>query len=332
LRKFINDPADVAAHTVAGFAAAYAGQIEQLSGTLTVVRRAVTEKVAVVCGGGSGHEPVWLEYIGPGFADAICQGDVFAAPPPPSIVQAARAVERGRGVLFMYGNYTGDRLNFDLAAEELEASGVPVRTVRIADDVAAAPPERSEERRGIAGGFFAIKIAGAAAASGLDLDAVYAVARRAASATRSIGVASAGGTIPGTDRPTFELPDGQMEVGMGMHGEAGVRRVDMIAADKTVESMTALLLADQPLSAGDAVAVLVNGLGATTRAELLIASRRLRQLLDEAQVQVHDFLVGNFATSQEMHGFSISLVRLDDELRGFYDAPGRTSFYAQVAA
>jgi dihydroxyacetone kinase-like protein len=331
MRKFINSPADVAAETVQGFAAAYARDVEQLPDSMTVVRREVPEKVAIVCGGGSGHEPVWLEYLGPGFADAVCQGDVFAAPPPPRIVEAARAVDRGRGVLFMYGNYAGDRLNFDLAAEELEAGGVPVRTVRIADDVAAAPPERPEERRGIAGGFFAIKVAGAAAAAGIDLDRVHATAAKAADRTRSIGVASAGGTVPGTDRPTFELPEGKMEVGMGMHGEAGVRRVDMLTADETVDSMTALLLQDRPPSAGDRVAVLVNGLGATTRAELLIASRRLAQLLAEAGVTVHDFHVGDFATSQEMHGFSISLAHLDDELTALYDAPARTSFYCQPA-
>lgn len=329
MRKFINAPTDVARETVEGFAAAYADEVERLPDSLTVVRRELTDKVAIVVGGGSGHEPVWLEYVGPGFADAACQGDVFAAPPPPSIVDAARAVHSGRGVLFMYGTYAGDCLNFDLAAEDLEAEGVAVRTVRIADDVAAAPPERRTERRGIAGGLFAIKVAGAAAAAGLGLDAVHAVAARAAEATRSIGVASAGGTIPGTEEPTFELPDGKMEVGMGMHGEPGVRRVDMLTADATVESMTSLLLEDRPLAAGDRVAALVNGLGATTRAELLIVSRRLRQLLDEAGVVVHDFLVGDVATSQEMHGFSISLVRLDDELARHYDAPGRTSFFCK---
>jgi dihydroxyacetone kinase-like protein len=328
MKKFINAPDDVAAETVEGFLAVHRAEFTALPGALGVVRRRPRDGVAVVSGGGSGHEPVWLEYAGPGFADAVVQGDVFAAPPPPAIVAAARAVDRGHGVLFVYGNYTGDALNFDLAAEELEAAGHRVRTVRVNDDVAAAPPERAEDRRGIAGGFFISKVAGAAADAGLDLDAVHAAAALANERTRSIGVASGAGTVPGSDEPTFTLPDGTMEIGLGMHGEPGVRQGPMLSADAAVEQMLDLLAADLGLRAGDRVCVLVNGLGATTRAELWIASRRLVQLLDARQVAIHDFLVGDYATSQEMHGFSVSLLALDPALQEWYDRPGRTSFHA----
>ncbi|TMR16505.1 dihydroxyacetone kinase subunit DhaK [Nonomuraea turkmeniaca] len=328
MRKFINEPSKVAQETLEGFLAIYGDQFAQVPGTLAVAKRVLDDKVAIVSGGGSGHEPVWLEYIGPGFADAVCQGDIFAAPAPQSIVRAAKAVERGRGILFVYGNYSGDRLNFDLAAEELQAEGHEVLTVRVADDVAAAPPDRANDRRGIAGGFFVSKIAGAASEAGLDLKSVQELATLAADRTRSMGVASAGGTIPGTDEPTFVLPDGKMEIGMGMHGEAGVRRADMATADETVDHMIRLIVGDRSLSPDEKACVLVNGLGATTRAELLIIARRTAWVLDQAGIRIHDLQVGDFATSQEMHGFSISVFGLTPELQKLYDAPGRTSFFS----
>ncbi|NEE03699.1 dihydroxyacetone kinase subunit DhaK [Phytoactinopolyspora halotolerans] len=327
MTKFINDADRVAAETVEGFLAVHGAEFVAVPGTYGVAKRVPGDKVAVVSGGGSGHEPVWLEYIGTGFADAVCQGDVFAAPPPNAIVATARAVERGHGVLFVYGNYAGDALNFDMAAEELQAAGIPVRTVRITDDLAAAPAERADERRGIAGGFFTSRIAGSAAEAGLDLEAVYAVAARANAATRSIGVASAGGTIPGGHEPTFTLPDGQMEIGLGMHGEPGVRRGPMLTADEAADQMMAYLVDDHPVDAGERVCVLVNGLGATTRAELYIIARRVRHNLDARGLHVHDFHLGNYATSQEMHGFSISVLHLDAQLQRYYDMPARASFF-----
>ncbi|MDT0341948.1 dihydroxyacetone kinase subunit DhaK [Streptomyces litchfieldiae] len=326
MRKFINKPQDVARETVEGFLAVHGDRFEAIPGTLAVRRRRLRDKVAVVSGGGSGHEPVWLEYIGTGFADAVCQGDVFAAPDPHSIAQAAKAVERGRGILFVYGNYSGDRLNFDLAAELLAEEGHRVRTVRVADDVAAAPPGRARDRRGIAGGYFVAKAAGAAAEAGLPLDVVHDVAARVADATRSMGVASGAGTVPGTGEPTFDLPEGHLEIGMGMHGEAGVRRAAMMTADDTVDEMLERILADRPVPDGDSVSVLVNGLGATTRAELLIIARRARHRLTRLGLTIHTLHLGNYATSQEMHGFSLTVSATPRELREYYDAPAWASF------
>lgn len=317
--KFLNNPKDVARETLEGYAAAHP-ELEIIPGTLGLVRRDIGDRVVVVVGGGSGHEPVWLEYVGGSLADAVCQGAVFAAPSPTSIVQVAQAASRGRGVLFLYGNYSGDRMNFDFATEELEDAGIDVRTVRVADDIAAAPLERRDERRGIAGGYFATRVAAAAAARGDELDAVYALTARAAEMTRSIGVASGPGTIPGSDEPTFTLPEGRMEVGMGMHGEQGVWSSEMLAADQTVDKMVDLLLADRPLDPLRPVAVMINGLGATTRAELWIVARRTLARLAAEGIVVQEILVGEYATSQEMHGFSISLFELDSQLAPLYSA------------
>ncbi|SEG91529.1 dihydroxyacetone kinase DhaK subunit [Thermomonospora echinospora] len=330
MRKFINEPKEAARETVEGFLAVYGSAFEEVPGALAVKRRELADKVAIVSGGGSGHEPVWLEYVGPGLADAVCQGDIFAAPDPGSIVKTAKAVDRGHGILFLYGNYAGDRLNFDLAAEMLVDDGHKVRTVRVTDDVSAAGPDRPIDRRGIAGGFFVAKVAGAAAEAGLPLHTVQALGQEAADRTRSIGVASGAGTVPGTGEPTFDLPDGEMEIGMGMHGEPGVRRTGMLTADETAAEMIDLLLQDRPVTAEDRVCVLVNGLGATTRAELLIVSRAVRRLLGERRLVIHDIQVGDFATCQEMHGFSLSLFAVSPELRPYYDVPARTSFFSGV--
>lgn len=327
MKKFINHSKDVAVETLEGFLRAYGKDLTRIEGTLTIHRREIPERVAVVTGGGSGHEPGWLEYIGQGFADAIVQGDIFAAPSPNRIIEAARAVDRGRGVLFVYSNYAGDRMNFDLAVDDLTDEGAKVRTVRCYDDVASAPRERRADRRGIAGAFYTSRIAGAAVAAGYDLAAAAAVAERASQRTRSIAVASAGGTVPGSDEATFTLPEGKMEIGIGNHGEQGVRRGNMMSADEAVTHMVELVLADAEDLGAQQVCVLVNGLGATTRAELFIAYRKVAQLLDDAGIHVHDTIIGEVTTSQEMHGFSISLLVLDDELQRLYDAPCRASFF-----
>ncbi|GEK85677.1 dihydroxyacetone kinase subunit DhaK [Microbacterium aerolatum] len=327
MRKFINNPEQYALETMEGFLAVAGDGLEKLDDTLAIYRTDMPDKVAVVSGGGSGHEPAWLEYIGLGFADAICEGDIFAAPPPATIVKAAKAVERGRGVLLVYSNYSGDKLNFDLAGERLTAAGIENRAVRIADDISSAPLSERDQRRGIAGVFFSSKIAGAASQEIADLDELADIVQRAADRTRSIAVASGSGTVPGKDEPTFTLPEGLMEIGMGNHGEAGVRRSEMLSADETTDQMIELLEQDRPLPAGSRVVVLVNGLGATTRAEILIVSRRVSQVLEAKGLEIHDFITGEYTTSQEMHGFSITLFELDEHLQRYYDAPGRTTFF-----
>lgn len=327
MTKFINAAKNVAEEALEGFLLAYGKGLSRLGASLTLVKTQIPERVVVVTGGGSGHEPGWLEYIGDGFADAIVQGDIFAAPSPNRIVEASKEIQKGKGVLFVYANYSGDKMNFDMAADDLEEAGIPVRTVRSCDDVAGAPWDRRRDRRGIAGGFFASKIAGAAVAEGYDLESAADVADRAAMSTRSIGVASQGGTVPGSGEPTFTLPPGRMEIGLGMHGEQGVRQSTLLPADATVDLMIDHILDDAKDLPLKEVCVLVNGLGATTRGELFIAYRRAHQRLSEKGISIHDVIIAEVTTSQEMQGFSISLFALDDELKRLYDRPCRASFY-----
>ena len=238
-----------------------------------------------------------------------------------TILAVTRALDRGKGVLYVYANYAGDVMNFDMAAELAAEEGIRVRTVLIRDDVASAPPDRQDLRRGIAGDLFVVKIAGAAATTLRDLDEVARVTEKARDATRSIGVAVSAGSIPQTGEPTFVLPEDEIEIGMGVHGEPGVKRQKMAPADELVDLMAEQILGDLPFQAGDDVCLLVNSLGSTTMMELLIATRRLFQILDERQITVHHTVVGPYVTCQEMAGFSFTLMRLDDELRRFYDMP-----------
>lgn len=321
-KKILNDPRQATAEMMEGLVLANDGRIRKLEGLGALVREAIPDgKVALLVGGGSGHEPIFGGFLGPNLADAAACGEVFAAPSPETIVAAAKACHRGKGVLFVYGNYAGDNMNFDIAAELLADDGIATETVRVRDDVAAAPPERRDDRRGIAGDVFVIKIAGGAAAELSDLAEVARVARKAEASTRSMGVAVAPGSLPETGRWTFELGDDEIEVGMGAHGEAGVRRQKLGPADAIVDQMIAPILEDLPFAAGDEVAVLVNNLGASTMMELLIANRRVRQVLDREGIRVHRTFVGSWLTSMEMAGFSLSLMKLDAELKHYLDLP-----------
>lgn len=330
-KKILNDPRNAADELLAGLVAAYRGEVTRLEGTGAVVKRQLAEgKVALLIGGGSGHEPLFPALIGHNLADGAACGHVFAAPSPDVILAATKALDRRRGVLYLYGNYAGDNMNFDIAAEMAAAEGIETRTVRIWDDVASAPPERIEDRRGIAGDLLVIKVAGAAAATLHDLNEVYRVAAKARDNTRSMGVAVAAGSIPETGEPTFELGEDEIEIGMGLHGEPGVSRQKLLPADPLVEKMMDRLLADLPFRRGDEVCLLVNDLGSTTWMEMLIVARKVHQILNEQGIRVHDNIVGSFCTCQEMAGFSISLLRLDGELKGYYDMPARSLGYTKV--
>ena len=227
-------------------------------------------------------------------------------------------------MLYLYGNYAGDNMNFDIAAELAEMENIPTKTVRIYDDVASAPLERIDDRRGIAGDLFVIKVAGGAAAVAADLDEVFRITAKARDYTRSMGVALSPGSIPETGEPTFEIGEDEIEIGMGLHGEAGVSREAMMPADEMVSRMTNLIINDLPFKTGDEVALLINNLGATTMMELLIVNRKVREILAEKKINVHDTLIGSYCTSQEMAGFSISLLKLDDELKKYYDMPANS--------
>ncbi len=330
-KKIINDPRNVVEEMLEGLILANDGRVERVPGTAAIVRREIPDgKVALLIGGGSGHEPIFHGFVGHNLADGAACGQVFAAPAPDIIVAAAKAVHRGKGVLFVYGNYAGDNMNFDIAAELLADEGIEVRTQRVADDVAAAPPERKYDRRGIAGDMLVIKIAGGAAA---ELDSLAEVARVAAKAgdnTRSMGVAVSAGTIPETGKPTFELADDEIEVGMGAHGEPGVLRQKLQPADVVADQMMDKILGDLPLGAGDEIALLINNLGATTMMEMLIVNRRVRQILAERGIKVHRSDVGTWVTTQEMAGFSITVLKLDDELKHYLDLPVDSFGYSRM--
>ncbi|MFC3570815.1 dihydroxyacetone kinase subunit DhaL [Paracoccus simplex] len=326
-KKLINAPEAIIPEFIEGYVAAHAAllAVEGPTGRAIVARHGPRDgKVGIVIGGGSGHEPAFAGYVGRGLADAAAVGNVFASPSPAQILDAGRAADGGAGVLLLYGNYTGDVLNFTMAAEELGAEGTPVRQVAVTDDIASAPAERRAERRGVAGDFFVFKIAGAAADLGEPLPRVEALARRANDNCRSMGVALGPCSLPQTGTPNFRIGDTEMEIGMGIHGEPGMYRAPLASADAVTDDLMQKILAELSLSAGDRVAVLVNGLGATTQLELFLLFRRLRQILDGLGVTIHASWVGEYATALEMAGASITLLRLDDELARLLDHPCRS--------
>ncbi|WP_343673666.1 dihydroxyacetone kinase subunit DhaK [Paraburkholderia heleia] len=289
-------------------------------------------KVALVIGGGSGHEPTFLGFVGKGLADAAVIGNVFASPPPQPAVDAALAAHGGAGVLFMYGNYAGDVMNFDMATEMLELEGVEARTVLTTDDIASAPRGKRATRRGVAGNVFIFKAAGAAADLMMPLDEVERVARHANARTYTLGVALAPCSLPQTRRPNFGIAPGEMEIGMGIHGEPGMRREALRTADAVSDEIMDAILAEMEAAKGDRVAVLVNSLGATPLMELYILNRRVAQRLRQAGLTVHRTLVGPFCTSLEMAGASITVMHLDDELQRLIDHPCECAMFQQRAA
>lgn len=330
MRKIINDGSQIVSEMMEGFCSAYHKfytKHPEVNGIIGKQRR--RNKVSLVIGGGSGHEPMFSGFVGRGLADAAACGNIFASPDPKTIYETAKAVEDGKGVLFVYGCYAGDNLNFDMGEEFLNADGIPTAHVRVWDDVASAPPERIEDRRGIAGDVFVVKIAGAACDSGADLEEAVRITQKARDNTRSIGVATAPAQLPGADTPIFELGEDEIEYGMGLHGEKGVLRTKWQPADKLVEQMYTQIKEDMKPEKGCEVCVLVNGLGSTTLIELSIVFRRLKQLLDEDGIRIYDSELNSYCTSQEMGGFSITLMKLDDELKNYYDMPCQSPFYVR---
>jgi phosphoenolpyruvate---glycerone phosphotransferase subunit DhaK len=331
-KKAINDPKDVVQETIEGFLMIHPEEYHQVDGVSAIVKNHLEPgKVGLVTGGGSGHEPIFLEFIGKGYPDAVAMGNIFAAPSPDIVLAATKAADRGAGVLYVYGNYAGDNLNFDMGAELADFEGIRTETVRVWDDVASAPPERITDRRGIAGDFFVIKIAGAACDAGLPLEEVKRVTMKARDNTRTMGVAFYPGTIPGEGTPAFVLEEDEIEIGLGLHGEPGVRRGKIKPADELVDEMMALIVADLPFTSGDEVCTLVNGFGSTTRMEQYIVMRRALKNLEKMDIKVYAAEVGEFATCQEMAGFSVTLMRMDEELKKFFDWPVWSPAYKNKA-
>ncbi|HEX6140270.1 MAG TPA: dihydroxyacetone kinase subunit DhaK [Candidatus Limnocylindria bacterium] len=332
MKKLINDPEQFVDEMLDGLLAAHPDQLKSASDDNRALVRSdapLDGKVGIVTGGGSGHLPVFLGYVGRGLCTGVAIGNVFSSPSSEQVLSATRASSGGAGVLYLYGNYGGDVLNFDLAGELAEADGIPIRTVLVTDDVASAPPERAADRRGIAGLFYAYKCAGAAAERGDDLDAVADSATAAVAATRTMGVGLSPTILPAAGKPTFELGEGEMEIGIGIHGEPGVHRGVLETADAVTERLVTAIVDDLGLGAGDSVSVLVNGLGATPLEELYILYRRAAQMLGQRGVEIHRPYIGEFATSLEMAGASISVMRLDERLTALLDAPARSPFFQQ---
>src|SRR5215212_9785312 len=312
MKKLINSPEHFVDEMLEGLVAAYPSLVRQdrIIRAEDAPRRGY---VGVISGGGSGHLPLFTGYVGRGLLDACAIGDVFAGPSVDACMAAIRAADGGRGVLRLYGNYGGDRMNFDLAGEILEGEGLRTTTVLGTDDIASAGPEEREKRRGVAGIVYAYKVAGAKAETGADLDEVTAVAAKAVSRCRTIGVALSPCQIPGASKPTFEIGADEIEMGMGIHGEPGIWRDRLRPADAVADEMLDRLLADPLEQPSARVSVLVNSLGSTPLEELLIIYRRIAQRLGDRDVTIVRPLVGHFVTSMEMTGCSISLLYLDDE-------------------
>jgi dihydroxyacetone kinase len=332
MKKIINDPLAFVDQTIAGILKAHPGHLKRVPGSSRALMRAdapVKGKVAIVTGGGSGHLPVFLGYVGQGLCDGVAIGNVFSSPASDDMLAAIRGVHGGEGVLCLYGNYGGDRMNFDVAAELAGLEGITVRQALVRDDVASAPPDQAGRRRAVAGLYFAYRIAGAKAETGAGLDEVAAAAEKAIDGTRSMGIALSPCIIPAAGKPTFTLADDEMGVGMGIHGEPGIEVAKLTTADRIAELLAGSVIGDLTFASGDEVAVLVNGLGATPPEELYILWNRAHDVLAAHGLRIHRCCVGEYATSMEMAGCSLSLLRLDGELKALLDAPARSPFLLQ---
>ena len=331
MKKIINNPANVVDEMLDGMAAAYPQYLRRLKGTNVLVRaNAPQPKVAIVSGGGSGHEPSHGGFVGRGMLDAAVAGTVFTSPTPDQIFEAIKAVNGGKGVLLVIKNYTGDVLNFNMAAEMAAAENIKVEKVVVNDDVAVENSTWTSGRRGIAGTLFVHKIAGAKAQTGGTLEEVKAVAEKVIANVRSMGMAVSPCTVPEAGKPSFELKDDEMEIGIGIHGEPGTHRETIKTANEIVNQLLGKILADNPLKSGDEVALLVNGLGGTPLMELFIANRRVSEVLSSKGISVAKTTVGNFMTSLEMGGFSISILKLDDELKKLLLVSAETPAFVQL--
>ena len=325
MKKLINSPDRVVDEALAGMAAAHADIIRVIEPNVIVRKDAPKKgKVGVISGGGSGHEPMHGGFVGMGMLDAACAGAVFTSPVPDQMQVATRAVNGGVGVLHIVKNYTGDVMNFDMAAQLTESEGITVKAVVMADDGAVKDSLYTAGRRGVGGTVLAEKIVGAAAESGANLDKVAALCQKVQDKVRSMGMALTSCTVPAAGKPTFELGEDEMEIGIGIHGEPGRTRMKIAPADQVAEMLLTPILEDLPFRSGDRVLAFVNGMGGTPLIELYVVYNAVNQILKGKGITIARNLVGSYITSLEMAGCSISLLRLDDEMTRFWDAPVHT--------
>jgi len=332
MKKFINKPEDFVNEMIQGILAAHPDKVKIVNNDLRcmVNARSVKGKVGIATGGGSGHLPLFLGYVGDGMLDGCSVGGVFQSPSADQMFEVTKAISQGAGVLYIYGNYGGDIMNFDMAAEMADAEDIKVLSVVAGEDVASSPKGQEGKRRGVAGIFFVYKCAGAAALEMKNLDEVKRIADKAAANVRTMGVALSPCIVPEVGKPSFSIGEDEMELGMGIHGEAGIERGKLKTADDTVQIMMDKILEDLPYNSGDEVAVLVNGLGATPKEELYVMYRKASEILKGKNIKVFKVYVGEFATSMEMAGASISILKLDAELKTLLAKPANTPFFEQV--
>lgn len=325
MKKLINAPDGVVDEALAGMVAAHGDLLRVIEPNVVVRADAPRQgKVGIISGGGSGHEPMHGGFVGLGMLDAACPGAVFTSPVPDQMLAATKAVDGGAGVLHIVKNYTGDIMNFELAAELAQGEGIEVTSVVIADDVAVKDSLYTAGRRGVGGTVLAEKIVGAAAEEGQDLAAVTALCQRVQDNVRSMGMALTSCTVPAAGKPTFEIGDDEMEIGVGIHGEPGRERRKLASADEITEALMTPILDDLPFGSGDRVLAFVNGMGGTPLIELYVVYNKVAQMCADRGVTIARNLVGSYITSLEMAGCSITLLKLDDEMTRLWDAPVHT--------
>lgn len=330
MKKLINQVDDIVSEMLDGMTSAYPQYVKRLEGLEVLVRAGgPSKKVALVSGGGSGHEPSHGGFVGRGMLDGAVAGAVFTSPTPDQVFEAVKAVNGGKGVLLVIKNYTGDVMNFEMAADLARDEGIDVEQVIVADDVAVENSTWTTGRRGIAGTVFVHKIAGACAEAGGDLQTVKRVAEKVIANVRSMGMAVNACTVPAAGKPSFELEPDEVEIGIGIHGEPGTHREKLSPVNDIADKLLAKILAEGIYAAGDEVAVMVNGMGGTPLMELFVANKHVNEVLKSKGIKVVKTLVGNYMTSLDMEGFSITLLKVDDELLKLLNAPADTPAFVQ---
>jgi dihydroxyacetone kinase-like protein len=333
MKKFINEPKHFVDEMLEGILLAHPDQLSYTAGDKRCIVRTGSPrkgKVGIATGGGSGHLPLFLGYVGQGMLDGCSVGGVFQSPSAEQMLNVTKAISGGAGVLYIYGNYGGDIMNFDMAKDMAAMEDIPVEQVVGAEDVASAPKGQEQKRRGVAGIFYLYKCAGAMADTMAPLAEVKRIAEKVAANVRTMGVALSPNIVPEIGKPQFSLGENEMEIGMGIHGEPGIRRGQLRSVDEIVTEMMGPVLSDLPFNSGDKVSVLINGLGATPKEEMYLIYRKVAHILTEKKISVFHAYVGEFATSLEMAGASISLLKLDPELEKLLAKPARTPFFEQV--
>jgi len=327
VKKFVNDPQKFVAEMLKGIEAANPGKLKYVPEYNLIMRADAPrdDKVSIVQGSGSGHEPAHVMVVGKGMLDAACPGDVFAAPPSDYVYETTKRMRSEKGVLHIINNYTGDRMAFDMGRELSEVDGIKVATLVVDDDVAVKDSTYTVGRRGVAGNFFVIKAVGAASENGAELEKLVKLGERVNAVTRTMGMALTSCTPPAKGSPLFDLGDDEMEMGVGIHGEPGRRREKLASANDIIDELVEAVVSDLPYSSGDDVALMINGLGGTPISELYILYGRAHQQLAERGINVTRSYVGEYCTSLDMAGASLTLVKLDDELNELFDAPAEVA-------